>query len=126
VRLSGRANPPNEAPFRLSVLTAAASLGPMRRQRLSDHMRLLTPLAMLLAVALLRHASGGDRMRYELLLLLPIVWLALHGSRAELVMGITGLAVGLSLLNLSGGDTFAGWSDQLVFVLVASAVGLTV
>ncbi|MDX6524231.1 MAG: hypothetical protein QOI17_1744, partial [Gaiellales bacterium] len=89
-------------------------------------MRLLTPVATLLAVALLRHASGSDRMRYELLLLLPIVWLALQGGRAELVMGITGLAVGLSLLNLSSGDTRAGWSDQLVFVLVAWAVGLTV
>jgi signal transduction histidine kinase len=157
VRLSGRANPPNGALFRLSVLTAAASLGAMLaalangpapsagamamlvpialagavalvawRRRLSEHVRLLTPLATLLAVALLRHASGGDRMRYQLLLLLPIVWLALQGSRAELVMGITGLAVGLSLLNLSSGDTVAGWSDQLVFVLVASAVGLTV
>jgi signal transduction histidine kinase len=111
VRLHGRANPPIAVAW---------------RHRLSDHLRLLTPVATLLAVALLRHASGSDRIRYELLLLLPIVWLALQGGRAELVMGITGLAVGLSLLNLSSGDVRAGWSDQLVFVLVAWAVGLTV
>jgi signal transduction histidine kinase len=157
VRRNGHAQPPNGAVFRLSVLTAAASLGALVatlghvphspaaglllglalvlavavgvvawRRRLTDQARLLTPTATLLAVALLRHASGGDRMRYELLLLLPIVWLALHGSRAELAVGIAGLAAGLALLNMSGGGTLAAWPNQAVYVLVALAVALTV
>ena len=93
---------------------------------LTEHARLLTPAATLLAVALLHNVAGGDRIRYELLLLLPIVWLALQGTRAELVVAVTGLAAGLSALNLSGGRGSAEWSDELVFVGVASAVGLTV
>ncbi|HET7429039.1 MAG TPA: HAMP domain-containing sensor histidine kinase [Gaiellales bacterium] len=88
--------------------------------------RLLTPLATLLAVALLHNVAGGDRIRYELLLLLPIVWLALQGTVGELAVAIVGLAAGLSALNLSGGQTAAEWWDELVFVAVASAVGLTV
>jgi signal transduction histidine kinase len=88
--------------------------------------RLLTPLATLLAVALLHNVAGGDRIRYELLLLLPIVWLALQGTVGELAVAIVGLAAGLSVLNLSGGQTAAEWWDELVFVAVASAVGLTV
>src|SRR5437764_15369670 len=93
---------------------------------LTDHARLLTPAATLLAVALLRTVAGGDRIRYELLLLLPIVWLALQGTRGELGVAIVGLAAGLSALNLSDGRTAAEWSNELVFVAVASAVGLTV
>jgi signal transduction histidine kinase len=88
--------------------------------------RLLTPLATLLAVAFLHDVAGGDRIRYELLLLLPIVWLALQGTVGELAVAILGLAAGLSALNLSGGRTSAEWWDELVFVAVASAVGLTV
>src|SRR5262249_37906865 len=94
--------------------------------RLTAHARLLTPLATLLAVALLRNVAGGDRIRYELLLLLPIVWLALQGTRGELAVAIAGLAAGLSALNLSGGRGSAEWSDELGFVAAARAVGLTV
>ena len=63
--------------------------------------RLLTPLATLLAVALLHNVAGGDRIRYELLLLLPIVWLALQGTVGELAVAIVGLAAGLlSLIHI--------------------------
>jgi signal transduction histidine kinase len=105
---------------------AAATASVMWRDRLAEHARLLTPFVTLLAVALLRNAAGGDRIRYELLLLLPIVWLALQGSRAELGVAIAGLTAGLSLLNLSDPNTPSGWSDELVFLAVASSVGLTV
>ncbi|HEY0388582.1 MAG TPA: GAF domain-containing protein [Gaiellales bacterium] len=108
------------------VACVAAAMSVMWRDSLSEHARLLTPLATLLAVALLRNAAGGDRIRYELLLLLPIVWLALQGSRAELGVAVAGLTAGLSLLNLSDPHSPSGWSDEVVFVAVASAVGLTV
>ena len=104
----------------------AAALCVIWRHTLAEHARLLTPLATLLAVALLHNVAGGDRIRYELLLLLPIVWLALQGTRGELAVAIAGLAAGLSALNLSSGQGSAEWSDELVFVAVASAVGLTV
>ncbi len=109
-------------PLACAVAAAAAA----RRDHLVEHARLLTPLATLLAVALLRHVAGGDRIRYELLLLLPIVWLALQGGRGELLVAIAGLTAGLSALNLSGGPGSSDWTDELVFLAVASAVGLTV
>ena len=119
---------PDRGPFALAAPVAclAATLSVIWRHRLTERARLLTPLATLLAVALLHNVAGGDRIRYELLLLLPIVWLALQGSRGELAVAIVGLAAGLSALNLSGGRGSAEWSDELVFVAVASSVGLTV
>ena len=156
VRLSGRTHPTDGALFRLSILTAAASLGAMvaavpssdgspalavllagvvlaaavavvaGRHVISQHVQLLAPAATLLAVVLVRHASGGDRLRYELLLLLPILWLALQGSLAELVVGIAGLSIGLAALNVSSGQEMVGWSNEVLFVLVALAIGTTV
>ncbi|MDX6547884.1 MAG: hypothetical protein QOG33_1434 [Gaiellales bacterium] len=85
----------------------------------------LAPAVALAAVMLVSHASSGDRLRYELLLLLPIVWLALHGSRGELAVGIAGLSAGLMLMQASG-TGLSTWTDELLFMVVAGIVGATV
>jgi signal transduction histidine kinase len=95
------------------------------RNQFAEQVRLLAPAATLVAVLLVRHGSHGDRIRYELLLLLPILWLALQGSRSELVVGITGMTVGLMLLSATYAGP-GGWSDELLFGLVAATVGATV
>jgi len=118
---------PDRGPLLLAAPLAcsAVALCVIWRRQLTGRARLLTPLATLVAVAVLHNVAGGDRIRYELLLLLPIVWLALQGTLGELAVAIVGLAAGLSALNLSG-PAAAAWWDEIVFVAVASAVGLTV
>src|SRR5438552_11517790 len=96
------------------------------RQVMHDHTRLLAPAVTLLAVVGIRHAAGADGLRYELLLLVPVLWLALQGSLAELVVAIVGLAVGMAVLTASGGTPVGDWADQALFVAVAGAIGTTV
>jgi len=109
-------------------LIAVAAVGTVAagRRVLHDNMRLIAPAMTLLAVVGVRHAAGSDGLRYELLLLVPVVWLALAGSLAELAVAILGLAAGMAVLSASGDSSLVGWADQGLFVVVAAAVGVTV
>ncbi|MGI8881017.1 MAG: PAS domain-containing sensor histidine kinase [Jatrophihabitans sp.] len=50
------------------------------------------PMAFFLVVGLLRHATGGSRASVTVLFFMPIIWLALRGTRRQLVLGIGVLA----------------------------------
>src|SRR5262249_39995502 len=67
--------------------------------------------------------SQGDRIRYELLLLLPILWLALQGSRGELVVGIGGMTAGVILPNPPDAGPRAGGGEGLFALGVAAGGG---
>ena len=111
----------------LTVVLVAAAVAVVLagHNQISDQVRLLAPAATVAAVLLLRHGTSGNRIRYELLLLLPILWLALQGSRGELTVAVIGMTAGLMLMNVSARDP-ASWTDQLLFALIAATVGATV
>jgi two-component system phosphate regulon sensor histidine kinase PhoR len=111
----------------LTVLLVAAAVAVVvtGRNQFAEQVRLLAPAATLIAVLLVRHGASGDRIRYELLLLLPVLWLALQGSRGELVVGIVGITAGLTLLNATA-DNASAWTDELLFGLVATTLGAIV
>jgi hypothetical protein len=86
-------------------------------------------LTFLLSAALLRHAGGGNASGVGVLALLPVFWLALHGTRRQLMPVLAG--VGLYFLGpilLVGGTAYptSGFRTAALFVLVASVLGTLV
>jgi diguanylate cyclase (GGDEF)-like protein len=99
-------------------------------QRLTPWMKLVPAVAFLAAAALLRDAVGGAGGGVGLLPLLPLTWLALHGSRAQLLvlLGIT-TAFFVAPVLLVGGPLYpaaAGLRSALLFAAIGGVVGLTV
>jgi len=128
--------PPAPVPLReltwALALTAAigvaiAVLG-RRRSRVS-WVEALPPLAFLVVVALVRDAQGGAGAGFAALALLPVLWLALHGTRAQLLAGVAGGAATLLLpIALVGAPAYplASWRPGVQWLVVATLVGLTV
>jgi diguanylate cyclase (GGDEF)-like protein/PAS domain S-box-containing protein len=55
-------------------------------RRLPSWSEALPPLAFLVVVILLRHSRGGSASGYAPLAVLPVVWLALYGSRTQMLL----------------------------------------
>jgi signal transduction histidine kinase len=73
----------------------AASLAVVRWERLGPVVRMVPAYALFLVVALLRHAEGGTTSGLAVLVLLPVLWVALHGNRRELGVAVAGVALTL-------------------------------
>jgi diguanylate cyclase (GGDEF)-like protein len=87
------------------------------------------PLAIFLLVALLREGAGGSTSGYGALVLLPIIWLGLYGTRRQLLIafGAMGLTLILPIV-LIGPPEYPGteWRRLLVWAFVAPIAGLVV
>jgi hypothetical protein len=59
-------------------------------ERLPPRAAALPPLAVVAVAFLLRHGTGGlsNPVDYEALLMLPVLWLALYGSRSEILTAV--------------------------------------
>ena len=66
-------------------------------QRAPAALRLVPPAVFLAAAALLRDAGGGFGSGTATLALLPVFWIALHGSRAGLALVVLGVAAFLAV-----------------------------
>jgi diguanylate cyclase (GGDEF)-like protein len=112
----------------LTVAVACMSvLAPWRR--LPRVARIAPSLLFLVALALLRTAGGGAVAGVGALALLPVFWLALHGSRAELLVIIGSVcAFFLAPALLIGGSEYpiSNWRTGVVFAAGAAIVGITV
>ncbi|HEX5924350.1 MAG TPA: sensor domain-containing diguanylate cyclase [Baekduia sp.] len=90
----------------------------------------LAPTALFfIALALLRDSVGGASAGVGIVALLPICWLALHGSRRELVLGLAAIAALWALpVLLIGGTEYppSQLRAAVMYVAVASVIGLTV
>jgi two-component system, sensor histidine kinase and response regulator len=89
----------------------------------------LLPIGYIVIVALLRHSSIGAASGYQPLFLLPIVWLALFGSRGQLIAGIVALAVAqLVPFAIYGGPRYpeTALRSALLWVAVAVLTGMVV
>lgn len=77
----------------MCVVALAAVVIPWRR--LPDWCQGVLPLAFYLVVGLLRHARGGAEAGYPPLVMLPLIWMAMYGTRSQLRQAIAGMAVTL-------------------------------
>jgi predicted signal transduction protein with EAL and GGDEF domain len=86
-------------------------------------------LVYLAAVALLRQASGGASGGSGTLVLLPVVWMALYGSRGQLGAVIAGIAaVWIGPLVAIGAPLYpaTGWRGCVLVVCLSAMIGTTV
>jgi diguanylate cyclase (GGDEF)-like protein len=87
------------------------------------------PFAIFIFVALLREGAGGSASGYGGLVLLPIIWLGLYGTRGQLLaaLGAMGLTLTLPIL-LIGPPHYpdSEWRRLLVWAFVAPIAGLVV
>jgi diguanylate cyclase (GGDEF)-like protein len=91
--------------------------------------RALPAFGYLLAIGILRDAAGGAGSGLSALMLLPIFWLALYGTRAQLVAMLLATAVALyAPFVLIGAPAYPAsmWRGGALFVVVGAIIGFTV
>lgn len=89
----------------------------------------LPPLFYLVVVSLLRDGTGGASSGYATLMVLPIFWMALYGTRAQLAVGVAGVAILLGLPPLVIGEPEypdEEWRRALIGLTVSGIIGLAV
>jgi diguanylate cyclase (GGDEF)-like protein/PAS domain S-box-containing protein len=88
------------------------------------------PLVCFAIVALLRDATGADASIFTALVLLPVFWFALYGTRTQLIVSLVGLFLTLAAPALIVGAPDYPARAELVraflWLMIAGAVGLTV
>jgi diguanylate cyclase (GGDEF)-like protein len=109
------------------AIVCAAVFAPWRK--LPQAIRVLPSLLFLVAVALLRDAAGGTVAGVGALALVPVFWVALHGSRGQLLILIAGVAaffVAPALLR--GGPEYpvAIWRMAVLFAAASAIIGIAV
>jgi PAS domain S-box-containing protein len=112
----------------LTVALALAGFAAARTGR-PRFLILLGPLVYLVIVALLRHSGTTGAGGYVPLVLLPIVFLALYGTRSELIIGLLAMTVALLVPFLLYGDPRypdTAWRSTLLFVTVGALTGLSI
>ncbi len=113
------------------ALTLAVIVGTAQTpwQRVPAAARLVPPAVFLGAAALLRDAGGGFDSGVATLALLPVFWVALHGSRAGLGVMVLGVGAFLAVPVLAiGGPAYPATAlkTRVLFVVVSGLVGATV
>jgi signal transduction histidine kinase len=91
--------------------------------------RLGAPILYVAFVAVLADSGGGTNAGYGGLFLLPLVWLAVVGSRAELLVGFAAVAAARALpVALVGGPDYPAstWRMAIVLGTVAAVTCLTI
>ena len=97
--------------------------------RLPTSFQVAPALVFLLAAAFLREAGGGNTAGVGILALLPVFWIALHGTRGQLAVVLAGVAAFfLAPIMIVGGTAYptSGYRGAIMFVAIGSIVGLTV
>jgi diguanylate cyclase (GGDEF)-like protein len=113
------------------VLTVAlllvAALAPW--SRLPAWTRALPAFAYLVAVALLRDAAGGAATGFAALMLIPMFWVALYGTRRQLVGVLAGTAAAFYVpMVVIGSPAYPAstWRGGALFVVIGAIIGFTV
>lgn len=112
----------------LTVLIMAAAVW-VPWQRLPGWTQTIVPIAYIPVVALLRHAEGGGKSGFAILLILPVFWFALYGTRRALIASVVGAAVALvAPILVFGEPLYPGteWRRAILFIAVAPVIGFTV
>ncbi len=112
----------------LTVAIAAAGLVAARLRR-GRVLIVVLPLAYFFVVAILRHSGTTGASGFAPLVMLPIVWLALFGTRRDLLIGLGALAVTLLAPFLVYGEPrypATGWRNSVLWLMVAALTGLSI
>ncbi|HEY3436225.1 MAG TPA: sensor domain-containing diguanylate cyclase [Actinotalea sp.] len=108
----------------MAVLTIAALALPWRR--LPAWCQAFVPLGFFVVIALERHARGGSSSGYPPLVMLPIIWLAIYGTRRQLATAVLMLvATLLGPVVVIGPPLYprTAWGVALVTIAVAGLGG---
>jgi PAS domain S-box-containing protein len=90
---------------------------------LPPYARMLPAYACLVVVALLRDAEGGAESGLAVLVLVPVLWTSLYGTRGELLVAVAGATLTVVLPHvLIGGTAYPG--VELRRGIVTAGVGL--
>lgn len=111
-----------------AVLIALIAVGVMVApwERLATAFQAAPPIAFLLVVALLRDSQGGASSPYTPLVILPVFWLGLYGTRKQLAAGVAGVAAVLIVPIVWLGYPADEWKGAVIWIIVAILVGVTV
>jgi diguanylate cyclase (GGDEF)-like protein len=109
-----------------AVIFAVVSRSPWRR--LPAWAQALPPIAYFVVIALLRDAEGGAASEVSPLVLLPVFWLALYGTRAQLGVAIASVAVFFVVPPAldPGQYPTPEWERAILWTVTSSVVGYTV
>lgn len=94
-------------------------------ERLPRWADLIPPLLYVVSVALVRHAAEGAAADLVPLFALPIVWVAMYGTRAEIVVLVAGCALATLVPALAFGPPQYP-DDEWQHLLVNTSIGLLV
>ena len=96
--------------------------------RLPEWAEAIPPLAWFGVVAMLRQSEDGALTGYGPLMLLPVLWLLLYGTRAQIGAAVACVAATLSLPIAASGGPSAGSDARLaiVWTMIAAVVCFTV
>jgi diguanylate cyclase (GGDEF)-like protein len=122
------------SPGRLLVAAAVAAMlvlavGAIPWRRMPGWVQTLPPLAFFLLVAVLIDVDGGSASAFTPLVLLPVLWLALYGTRLQLLAGILGaVAVLLVPIVWLGAPRYSPseWQTPTMWMVTAAVVGIVV
>ena len=97
---------------------------------MADWWMVLPTLGYLGIVGLLRSGGGGSSAVVGPLVLIPVIWLALHGTRRTLAVAIVGTLlvywVPLIIEGTNGGYPASGWRIGVLFAGLGALLGFTV
>jgi GGDEF domain-containing protein len=109
------------------VLIALAVFVPW--DKLPKSAEVVPPLMYIAVIAMLRDALGGSASSYSTLLILPILWISMYGTRKQLAAGVVGVGLVLTMpLLLIGSPEYTDteWRRALLWVTVSGIIGLAV
>jgi signal transduction histidine kinase len=114
----------------IAALLALAAVGLSTAWRSAPAVsRVGVPLVYIAVVAVLVDGGGGTSSGFGGLFLLPLLWLAIVGSRAELLLGLVAVAVARALpVKLIGAPTYPSseWRSAIVLGAVAVIACVTI
>jgi len=94
-----------------------------------SYLQALPPLAFFAVIPFLRHAEGGAGSGYGLLALLPILWLALYGTRFQLTLAFAAMIMTFAAPIILLGEPrypLTEWRRVLIWASLGPLIGLTV
>jgi diguanylate cyclase (GGDEF)-like protein len=107
------------------ITAAVASVAFAPWQRLPRRLGLIPPIAFVAVAMLIREAAGGNA-GYDLLVLLPVVWVALYASVAELLVVLSAVAVARLILLMAPNAPADASTRSLFVVATAAFLGLVI
>jgi diguanylate cyclase (GGDEF)-like protein len=121
-------------PGHILVATAVAAMlvlavGAIPWRWLPGWTQVFPPLAFFLLVAVLIDVDGGSSSSFSPLVLLPVIWMALYGTRVQLLVGIlAAVAVLLVPIVWLGAPRYppSQWQTPTMWMITAALVGTVV